>query len=664
MGVIKILDENLSNMIAAGEVIENPASLIKELLENSLDAGSTFIKIDIKNGGKTIKFIDDGKGMSREDLLLCIERHATSKISSKDDLFNLTTYGFRGEALSSIAAVSKMVISTKRKEDSIGNSINISGGKITNLKEIQKSVGTEIEINNLFFNTPVRLKFLRKDSTENSRIRDILLQEAIANPEVSINLSIDGKESIRTNGKGLENTILEIFGISILKNLKAFSYGYIGNLSLTRSNRDSIYTFVNSRPVKSKIMEEAIIDAYYTKLMKGRYPFVIINYIVDPKTIDVNVHPSKKVVKFADEKKVYDEIYAKITETLNSDKSFNIGNIELQKENSYTSNFDNFNTKTEVNKSFEILESKNLDFNTDLNFNSDLDFNIFNKDSSFKDKKIETKVSEQNSFVDNNKKNKDSYEKITFYRNNIVKNSEDKIAHKESSSNLASKNSKELDSKELDNKKLDESENEIFKDSFIEKNKKNSDFSKKIKIIGQFSDSFILTEEDNELIIYDQHIVHERILYEKLKKEFQNQKLSSQQLLVPIKVTLTPKESVFLKENLSHFKDFGFEIDYFSDNDFLIRAVPSLETKNSFENIFFEVLENLKKTKTRNEIIENMIISMSCRGAVKANEKLSHSEMEKLIIDLHEIGEFTCPHGRPITFKLSLLDMEKGFKRK
>ena len=217
MGIIKILDESLSNMIAAGEVVENPASLVKELLENSLDANSKYIKIDVKNGGKNLKFTDDGKGMSREDLLLCIERHATSKISSKDDLFNLNTYGFRGEALSSIAAVSKMIISTKRKDDAIGYSINVTAGKITNLKELQKSSGTEIEINNLFFNTPARLKFLRKDTTENTKIKEIVLQEALANPNVSIILTIDGKENIRTSGTGIENTIIEIFGVTTFK---------------------------------------------------------------------------------------------------------------------------------------------------------------------------------------------------------------------------------------------------------------------------------------------------------------------------------------------------------------------------------------------------------------------------------------------------------------
>ena len=587
MGIIKILDESLSNMIAAGEVVENPASLIKELLENSLDADSKYIKIDVKNGGKNIKFTDDGKGMSREDLLLCIERHATSKISSKEDLFNLNTYGFRGEALSSIAAVSKMTIATKRKDDSFGHSINVIAGKITNLKELQKGTGTEIEINNLFFNTPARLKFLRKDTTENTKIKEIVLQEALANPNVSITLIIDAKETIRTSGTGFENTIIEIFGISTLKNLKQVEFGYIGNLSLTRSTKDFIFTFVNNRPVKAKIIEEALIDGYYTHLMKGKYPFAIINLKVDPKTIDVNVHPSKKIIKFSDENKIYHEIYSIIESQLNFDKNFNMPTFEIKKDDFFDFPLENKFTPAKS-------ESPTLQLNISEKINST-------------DKTID-KTSLKTSTVD------------TFTG----------------------------------------SESTVFSDEIVYfENSRNH-----LKVIGQFSNSFILVEENNELIIYDQHIVHERILYEKLKQEYAQHRVASQALLVPIKVSLTLKQVEVLKEKLNFFEDFGFEIDQFTDMDFLIRSVPTLDNKDSFENIFFEILEGISKTNSKNEVIESMIISMSCRVAVKANEKLSIPEMEKLILELHKIGRFTCPHGRPITFKISLLDMEKGFKRK
>ncbi|MEG1583221.1 MAG: DNA mismatch repair endonuclease MutL [Cetobacterium sp.] len=630
MGVIKILDETLSNMIAAGEVVENPASLVKELLENSLDANSNYIKIAIKDGGKNLKFVDDGKGMSREDLLLCIERHATSKISSKDDLFNLCTYGFRGEALSSISAVSKMTISTKRKEDSIGYSINVSAGKITNLKEVQKSNGTEIEIKDLFFNTPARLKFLRKDSTENIRIKEIVLQEALANPTVSIILSIDGKETIRTSGNGIENTILELFGVSILKNLKKISFGYVGNLSLTRSSKDSIFTFVNGRPVKAKIIEEAIIDGFYTKLMKGKYPFAIIDFKLDPKTIDVNVHPSKKIIKFSDENKIYHEIYDEIIASLNDDKNFTTGIIEVKREPI------NFET-------LEIKEKKNLEI---LKIN---DIKIDEKIIAYENIDNPKSKEEISNSSEINRQPRTNQTNFTDIDNRFKPiSTESKKIELITDTPQPIKESQDLD---------------IFKPTRNIEIKK-IDPIKPFKVIGQFSNTFILVEENQELIIYDQHIVHERILYEKLKEQYQSQKISSQHLLVPIKISLSLKECEILKEKINYFEDFGFEIDAFNDNDFLIRSVPNLPIKDSFENVFFEILEGLKKVKSKNEVIENMIISMSCKGAIKANEKLSIYEMEKLIKELHEIGEFTCPHGRPITFKVSLLDMEKGFKRK
>lgn len=637
MGIIKILDESLSNMIAAGEVVENPASLIKELLENSLDADSKYVKIDVKKGGKDIKFTDDGKGMSREDLLLCIERHATSKIASKEDLFNLNTYGFRGEALSSIAAVSKMIISTKRKDDSIGYSINVSGGKITNLKEIQKSSGTEIEIKDLFFNTPARLKFLRKDTTENTKIKEIVLQEAIANPSVSIILCIDGKESIRTSGNGIENTLIELFGVSVLKNLKNVEFGYVGNLSLTRSTKDFIFTFVNSRPVKSKIIEEALIDAYYTHLMKGKYPFAIINLKVDPKSIDVNVHPSKKIIKFSDENKIYHEIYSVVNSALNINKDFTTPILEVKKQ---TVDFDEL----------DINEVKNL--NNQKNSFENFEINDIKR---MEDVKEENKISFEENNMFSKKKEVSSFELPSKF--SPIKTEGKPLALTiESLDNYAEKEVKNITS----SNSIDSIENKV---SNIKEDVSKTPL-KNIRIIGQFSNSFILVEEDGDLIIYDQHIVHERILYEQLKSEYSQHKISSQTLLVPIKVSLTLKQIELLKERINFFEDFGFEIDQFNDLDFLIRSVPSLKSKDSFENIFFEVLEGLNKVNSKNEVIESMIISMSCRSAIKANEKLTISEMEKLILDLHKIGRFTCPHGRPITFKINLLDMEKGFKRK
>ena len=359
MGIIKVLDESVSNMIAAGEVVENPASMIKELLENSLDAGSKNIKIDVKNGGKHVIISDDGKGMSQEDLLMSVERHATSKIRKKEDLYNLFTYGFRGEALSSIAAVSKMILSSKDEESSIGSTVNVSSGKITGLKEVQRNRGTTIEIKDLFFNTPARLKFLRKATTEYMNIKDIVIQEALGNADIAITLILDDKVSIKTTGNGLDNAVVEIFGNNVLKNCKKFSMGYLGNGFLYRSTKDSIFTFVNGRMVKSKLIENAVIDGYYTKLMKGKYPFAIIFLEIDPQEVDVNVHPSKKIVKFSDEKFIYEKILREIENTFERDDKFVSPTFEeKQEDNSFLdfAEFSKFVPLKAENKQFEDIE--------------------------------------------------------------------------------------------------------------------------------------------------------------------------------------------------------------------------------------------------------------------------------------------------------------------
>lgn len=332
MNRIRILDESVSNAIAAGEVVENPTSMIKELIENSLDAKSREIKLEVWNGGLDISISDSGCGMSKEDLLLSIERHATSKINTKDDLFNIRTYGFRGEALSSIASVSKMILSSRTEDTANGTQMNVLGGKVTNLKDIQKNVGTQIEIKDLFYNTPARKKFLRKATTEYLNIKDIFLREALANPNVKFILNIEGKESIRTSGNGIENAILEIFGKNYLKNFSKFSLGYLGNANLFKANKDSIFVFINGRSVKSKIIEEAVIAAYHTKLMKGKYPSALIFLNIAPTEIDVNVHPSKKVVKFANQSAIYDLVKSEIEKFFSDDENFISPHIEVEVE--------------------------------------------------------------------------------------------------------------------------------------------------------------------------------------------------------------------------------------------------------------------------------------------------------------------------------------------
>lgn len=605
MGKIRILDESVSNIIAAGEVVENPASMIKELLENSLDAKSKNIKIDVKNGGRDVVISDDGIGMSQEDLLLSIERHATSKIREKEDLYNLYTYGFRGEALSSISAVCKIVLTSKSDDDEIGSQVNAIAGKVTNLKNIQRNRGTTIEIKELFFNTPARLKFLRKPTTEYLNIKEIVIQEALSNPDVSIILSLDGKVSIKTSGNGLENSIVEIFGRNVLKNIKKFPLGYLGNGALYRSSKDSIFTFINGRMVKSKIVENAVMDGYYTKLMKGKYPFAIIFLEVDPKSIDVNVHPSKKIVKFDDEERVYYQVLNEIKKSFERDDDFVSPTFEekIEKEESKFLDFSEFEKFTPIKAEPQKFEN----------------LTVIEK-PQIEEKKVEDEIIKEEKLI------------------------EDKI--------------------EESNYKVVVQEEEL--DFAIKEEKKEVPQEKKrvnFRVIGQVFETFILVERDGIFEIYDQHIVHERILYEKLKKQYYDKDISSQQLLVPIRIMVDPREKEIIFENEENFIKAGFEIDKFSDNEILIRAIPIIDLRDSIENIFRNILLNIRENKNL-DIRENILISMSCRGAIKANEKLSYEEMTKIIGELHEIGEYTCPHGRPIIVKITYDDLEKLFKRK
>lgn len=636
LGKIKILDESVSNIIAAGEVVENPASMIKELLENSLDAESKSIRIEIKNGGRDVAIIDDGVGMSQDDLLLSIERHATSKISKKDDLYNLYTYGFRGEALSSISAVSKMSISSRVEESEVGSQITVLGGKVTSLKDVQRNRGTTIEIKELFFNTPARLKFLRKPSTEYINIKDIIIQEALSNPDVAIMLILDGKVSIKTSGNGLDNAIVEIFGKNVLKNMKKFKLGYLGNGAIYRSTKDSIFTFVNNRMVKSKIVESAVIDGYYTKLMKGKYPFAIIFLDINPKDVDVNVHPSKKIVKFADEEEVYNYVLKEIEKTFARDDDFVSPTLQekIEKEESKFLDFSEF-------EKFTPMKSEPQQFQELLEEEKDIEEEIFGE----KREKLQEKDILRGEFEE-----KKEYEVIEDKRieKEIVR--EENIEFNTESS---SKNKIPLDIYE---EKVKTSEITVKK---VEEKSKKIEF----RVIGQVFGTFILVERDGVFEIYDQHIVHERILYEKLKAQYYGTKVSMQQLLVPIRILVDPRERELIFEEEENFTKAGFEIDRFSDNEILIRAVPMLDLRDSIENIFREILKNIKENRNI-DIRESILISMSCKGAIKANEKLNHEEMERIVRELHEIGEYTCPHGRPIITKITRDDLEKLFKRK
>ena len=551
MANIKILDENVSNIIGAGEVVENPASMVKELLENSLDANAKNIFISVEDGGTYVKIVDDGVGMEISDIYLSIERHATSKLRTKEDIFNLNTFGFRGEALASISAVSKMTLTSKTNDMKIGHRIIVLGGNILKTIDTACKTGTTIEIRDLFYNTPARKKFLKKEQTESNNIKDIVSKIALANYNVAIKLEINGKLSISTSGNGMENTIFEIFGKNIFKNLKKFEYGYLGTEEIFRGSKNYIYTYVNSRYCKSNLIERAVIDGYYTKLMKNKYPFAIIFYNVNPSEIDVNVHPSKKIIKFSDDKIVYKQIRTAIEDFFYKDDR------KTWTPTSYT----------EKTKSINVSEN----------------------------------------VISDNTKN--------TYIQSLFSNVEE-------------------------DKSLD------------------------FEILAQVFDTYIVVKNKESIDFYDQHALHERIRYEELKKRYTENKMTSKKLLIPEIIEFTTSDKDVIINNIDIFKDFGFDIDEISEKEIVVREVPDFELRNTTQNIIKAIIDSLSHNYEIKDIREKIIISMACRSAIMAGQKLKIEEMNALVKKIHEINKFNCPHGRPVISKITKEYLDKLAKRK
>ena len=662
MGYIKILDESVSNIIAAGEVVENPASMIKEMIENSLDAKATVIKIEVFKGGTEVKINDNGIGMDKEDTLLSIERHATSKISTKEDVFNLQTYGFRGEALASIAAVSKLTITTRSASSSTGYRIGSYGGVVRKFEEVSRNPGTEIEVRDLFYNTPARKKFLRKESTEYNKIRDIVLKEALANTEVAFILELDGKSAINTSGRGIDNTILELFGKSVLRNLNKFEYGYLGNVEILRSSKDYIFTYINKRYVKSSTIERAVIDGYYTKLMKGKYPFAIIFFDIDPKEIDVNVHPSKKIVKFSNDKAIYRQLKDSIDEFFyHNDRENWQPNIDLLKQNINVENkeekikdlFSDEVIKGESQKffSFETHDGKFGNINNEIeNETGNLPETEIGKDYSVGESHADNYVISEEAVIPESEENSDF---SVSYSEKWSEKQDSEIPEIRENNFSQTEKTKKYDDRERNNEGYKVGTFERHEGRQVEYN-----------ILGQIFDTYILVGKNDELEIYDQHIIHERILYEELKDKFYRRKLESQQLLIPQKIEVTAVEKSIISENQEIFSEFGFDIDQFSDNEILLRAVPTFDFREDVKNVLQKLLEDLKNENEIKDLRENIIISMSCKGAVKAGQRLDMGEMRNMVRRLHEVGKYTCPHGRPIIVKLTKNDLDKMFGRK
>ena len=684
MGKINILSAELSNKIAAGEVVERPSSVVKELVENSIDAGSTNIKIIIQEFGiKQIRIIDNGSGISNDDLERAFLRHATSKISADYDLFHIETLGFRGEALASISSVSKVTIKSCSGEAQ-GKMLILEGGKVVQSEFYAPIKGTDLSVENLFYNTPARLKYLRNPHTEQANITNVIHKFALSYPNISFELHVDGKITFKTYGDGDVHKILsKIYNMGVAKNMIDFSgsnddykvYGFISVPEETRASKNYIHIFINGRYIKNYVIQNSIIDAYGTLLMKNRYPLCVINIEMDPILLDVNVHPTKQEVRLSKEAELIRLIKEIIAERLSNYTYIPQGmnNVLTKKEKSRIEKLDflsELDTKFGIEEDADISK-KQLE---DKIINED-DF-IFGEDNL---------SSEKNILIDDKNENNDnSYSRKT----NRVKSDLPDLSYSPHPKDNRNRFGEKPTKKEIENfmnfSKRDEieytenkvilgSDSELANSHFDEiKNAKivQDDETKvrtlpDLKVLAQIFKTYILSEADNKLYLIDQHAAAERYNYEKLQREFSDRKNYKKQMLIPLMFDFSVEEAAEVRNNLEKFEELGIVFEEFGDNSYVVREFPGWIEEDEEEMIKIIVEKVLKNNNiTFNELRNDAIAMASCKMSIKANQILNEVEINKVISDLYKCkNPFTCPHGRPIITKMEKKDLEKMFKR-
>lgn len=684
MGKINILSAELSNKIAAGEVVERPSSVVKELVENSIDAGSTNIKIIIQEFGiKQIRIIDNGSGISNDDLERAFLRHATSKISADYDLFHIETLGFRGEALASISSVSKVTIKSCSGEAQ-GKMLILEGGKVVQSEFYAPIKGTDLSVENLFYNTPARLKYLRNPHTEQANITNVIHKFALSYPNISFELHVDGKITFKTYGDGDVHKILsKIYNMGVAKNMIDFSgsnddykvYGFISVPEETRASKNYIHIFINGRYIKNYVIQNSIIDAYGTLLMKNRYPLCVINIEMNPILLDVNVHPTKQEVRLSKEAELIRLIKEIIAERLSNYTYIPQGmnNVLTKKEKSRIEKLDflsELDTKFGIEEDAEIskkqLEDKiinedNFIFGED-NVSSETNISVNDKneksDNSYNRKTNRVKSDLPDlSYSPHPKDNRNRFgEKPTKkeIENFMNFSKRDKIEYTEDKVILCSDS-------ELDNSHFDEIKNAKIVQDDETKVRTLPD----LKVLAQIFKTYILSEADNKLYLIDQHAAAERYNYEKLQREFSDRKNYKKQMLIPLMFDFSVEEAAEVRNNLEKFEELGIVFEEFGDNSYVVREFPGWIEEDEEEMIKIIVEKVLKNNNiTFNELRNDAIAMASCKMSIKANQILNEVEMNKVISDLYECkNPFTCPHGRPIITKMEKKDLEKMFKR-
>ena len=687
MGKINILSAELSNKIAAGEVVERPASVVKELVENSLDAGSTNIKIIIKEFGiEQIRIIDNGSGILNDDLERAFLRHATSKIREDYDLFHIKTLGFRGEALASISSVSRVTIKSCAGEAQ-GKMLVLEAGKVISEEYYAPIKGTDLSVENLFYNTPARLKYLRNAHTEQANITNVIYKFALSYPNVSFELHVDDKITFKTYGDGDVHKILsKIYNMSVARNMISFSgnnddykvYGYISVPDETRASKNYINIFINGRYIRNYIIQNSIIDAYGTLLMKNRYPLCVINIDMDPILLDVNVHPTKQEVRLSKEAELISLIKGAISERLANYTYIPQGmnNVLTKKEKanvekfSFLDELDNkFGMQTEENNTSLFNKGQNeANFvkEDDLVFGEDNDIHKLqeelnsNNESHIRRQQTEISGMESSlpdlSYTARPRENYNKYgdkptkKEIENFMN-FSKREEIGEATKEEISNTIVK----------DNSHFDEIKNlKIVQDESMEV-KTLPD----LKVLAQIFKTYILSEADNKLYLIDQHAAAERYNYEKLQRNFIDRKNYKKQMLIPMTFDFSIEEAAEIRDNFEKFTELGIDFEEFGDNSYVVREFPGWIEEDEEEMIKIIVEKVLNNNKiTFNELRNDAIAMASCKMSIKANQILSEVEMNKVISDLYKCkNPFTCPHGRPIITKMEKKDLEKMFKR-
>lgn len=721
MGKINILSAELSNKIAAGEVVERPSSVVKELVENSIDAGSTNIKVIIKEFGiQQIRIIDNGSGISNDDLARAFLRHATSKISADYDLFHIETLGFRGEALASISSVSKVTIKSCAGEAQ-GKMLVLEGGKVVSEEYYAPIKGTDLSVENLFYNTPARLKYLRNPHTEQANITNIIHKFALSYPNVAFELHVDGKITFKTYGDGDVHKILsKIYNMGVARNMIEFSgnnddykvFGYISVPEETRASKNYINIFINGRYIKNYGIQNAIIDAYETLLMINRYPLCVINIEMDPILLDVNVHPTKQEVRLSKEAELIRLIKEVIAERLSNYTYIPQGmnNVLTKKEKA---KIEKINFLDELDNKFGDVEDKNIFSNEQREVESNVqDKNSFSEDrkgleirveveSSFSgDQEVASHVIQENEFLfGGDLLSKSGEEKIPVQSKENTFNQRSKTQRIKSDLPDLSYNShprdnrnkfgdkptkKEIEnfinfSKKEDNASYDDrtekvASNVVKDDSHFNEIKDakiiQDDDTKvrtlpDLKVLAQIFKTYILSEADNKLFLIDQHAAAERYNYEKLQREFIERKNYKKQMLIPLMFDFSVEEAAEVRNNLEKFEELGIVFEEFGDNSYVVREFPGWIEEDEEQMIKIIVEKVLRNNNiTFNELRNDAIAMASCKMSIKANQVLTDVEMNKVISDLYECkNPFTCPHGRPIITKMEKKDLEKMFKR-